>query len=180
LQPAHRLIAPSTLIVVVLGFSLAGWIAYESFTGGPNLRVEVVDVAGYTDNQPVWLPFTLTLQLTNDGDESITIRRIDVEPDLDDFNEAFSAGTAYDLSPPMLLDPGVGRRHELSVTVLNANQLPDRTYKLVFIIRLQTDAGEITQRFPTQFVYFRDPARRTLRLEAWYAPAKFFRLEASI
>ena len=152
--------------MAVLAIGLAGWIAYRTLTGGPDLRVEVAGIAGYTDNQPVWLPFRLTVRLANAGDESITIRRIDVEPDLNDFNEAFSAGAPYDLSPPMLLEPGAGRTHELSVTVLNANQLPERTYELVFTIRLQTDAGEIIQRFPAEFVYYRDPARRVLRLGA--------------
>ena len=42
------------------------------------------------------MPFTVTLRLRNTGNESITIRRIDIEPDLDDFNEAFSVGSPYD------------------------------------------------------------------------------------
>lgn len=140
-----------------------GWVGFRTLTGGPNLHVEIVDVAGYTDNVAVWLPFRLNLRLTNTGDESITIRRIDVEPDLDEVNEAFSAGAPYDLSPPILLEPGTERMHELSVTVLNANQLQERTYTLTFTVRLRTGAGEITETFPTQFVYFRDPARRVLR-----------------
>ena len=56
--------------------------------------------------------------------------------------------------------------HELSVTVLNANQFPERTYMLVFTVRLRTDAGEIIVKFPAEFLYFRDPARRVLRLGA--------------
>ena len=154
---------PPTLIIAALVLGVAGWVAFRALAGGPDLRIEVADVAGYTDNLPVWLPFRLTLRLMNAGDESITIRRIDVEPDLDDFNEAYSAGAPYDLSPPILLEPGAARMHEVSVTVLNANQLPERTYMLVFTIRLQTDAGEITARIPAEFVYFRDPARRVLR-----------------
>ncbi len=142
---------------------MAGWVGFRTFRGGPDLRVEIVDVAGYTDNVPVWLPFRLTLRLTNAGNESITIRRIDVEPDLDEVNEAYSAGAPYDLSPPILLEPGAERMHELSVTVLNANQLQERTYMLVFKVRLRTDAGEIEATFPAQFLYFRDPARRVLR-----------------
>lgn len=125
-----------------------------------------MNVAGYTDNVPVWLPFRLNLRLSNTGDQSITIRRIDVEPDLDEVNEAFSAGAPYDLSPPILLEPGTERMHELSVTVLNANQFQERTYMLVFTVRLRTDAGEITVKFPAQFLYFRDPARRVLRFGA--------------
>lgn len=140
-----------------------GWVGYRSFGGGPNLRVEIVDIGGYTDNTPIWLPFRLNLRLTNTGDQSITIRRIDVEPDLDEVNEAFSAGAPYDLSPPILLEPDATRLHELSVTVLNANQFQERSYSLVFTVRLRTDAGEITETFPAQFDYFRDPAKRVLR-----------------
>ena len=127
------------------------------------MRVELLDVAGYSDNVAVWLPFRLTIRLTNDGDESVTIRRIDIDPDLDDFNEAYSAGNAYDLSPPILLEPGATRTRTLSVTILNANQLPERTYNLVFRARFRTNADEITADFPAQFEYTRDPARRVLR-----------------
>ena len=137
-------------------------MAYRAYENGPDLRTEILDVSGYTDNVPVWMPFKLKLRLRNDGNESITIRRIDVEPDLDQVNEAFSAGEPYDLSPPILLEPGAERIHELSVTILNANQLPERTYMLIFTVRMETDAGEIVTRFPMQLRYFRDPARRLL------------------
>jgi hypothetical protein len=162
LQPAHRRISPTTLLVAVLVIGLAGWIGYRTYANGPELRVEVLEVSGYTDKVPVWMPFKLKLRLHNAGNESITIRRIDLEPDLDDFNEAYSAGAPYDLSPPILLEPGVERIHELTVTVLNANQLPERTYMLVFTVRMRTDAGEIVARFPMQLRYFRDPAQRLL------------------
>ena len=163
MPPVDRRVTPSTLIVAAVVIATLGWAGFRTFTGGPDLGVEIVTVAGYTDNVPVWLPFRLMLRLTNTGDESITIRRIDIEPDLDEVNEAFSAGAPYDLSPPILLEPGTERMHELSVTVLNANQFQERTYRLVFNVRLRTDAGEITVTFPAQFVYFRDPARRVLR-----------------
>ena len=142
---------------------MGGWVGFRTFSGGPDLHVEIADVAGYTDNVPVWLPFRLKLRLANTGDQSITIRRIDVEPDLDEVNEAYSAGAPYDLSPPILLEPGAERTHEVSVTVLNANQFQERTYMLVFTVRLRTDAGEIVASFPAQFIYFRDPKRRVLR-----------------
>jgi hypothetical protein len=154
------------LAAAVLILASAGWFTYRWLSGGPELLVEITDVAGYTDDVPVWMPFRLTLRLANAGDQSITIRRIDVEPDLDEVNEAYSAGSPYDLSPPMLLDPGVSRSHELSVTVLNANQLPERTYMLVFTLRMRTDAGVIVRRFPAELRYFRDPARRELRRPA--------------
>ncbi len=140
-----------------------GWVGFRTLRGGPDLHVEIVDVAGYTDNVPIWLPFRLNLRLTNTGDQSITIRRIDIEPDLDGVNEAYSAGAPYDLSPPILLEPGAERMQEVSVTVLNANQFQERTYMLVFTVRLRTDAGDIVTTFPAQFIYFRDPARRVLR-----------------
>ena len=163
MQPARRRITPSALVVASLVIAIIGWIGFRTFSGGPDLRVEVVEISGYTDPAPVWLPFRLALRLTNAGDESITIRRIDVEPDLDAVNEAYSAGAPYDLSPPILLEPGAERMHELSVTVLNANQLQERTYALAFTVSLRTNYGEIKATFPRQFVYFRDPARRVLR-----------------
>lgn len=172
MRPPHRRITPSTLVVAALAIAIIGWIGFRTFSGGPDLRVEIVEIAGYTDPTPVWLPFRLALRLTNAGDESITIRRIDVEPDLDEVNEAYSAGEPYDLSPPILLEPGAERMHELSVTVLNANQLPEREYLLVFTVRLRTNTGEIIATFPAQFMYFRDPARRVLKRAAWYAPAE--------
>ena len=159
-------------MVATLAVGMIGWIAVRTFSGGPDLRVEVVEIAGFTDPTAVWLPFRLALRLTNAGDESITIRRIDVEPDLDAVNEAYSAGEPYDLSPPILLEPGAARMHELSVTVLNANQLPERTYMLVFTVRLRTNTGEITATFPAEFIYFRDPARRVLKRAAWYSSAE--------
>lgn len=151
---------------------MVGWIGFRTFNGEPELRVEIVEVAGFTDPPPVWLPFRLALRLTNAGDESITIRRIDVEPDLDEVNEAYSAGEPYDLSPPILLEPGAERMHELSVTVLNANRFPERTYMLVFTVRLRTNTGEVTATFPAEFIYFRDPARRVLKPAAWYSSAQ--------
>ncbi len=144
----------------------AGWIGFRTLTNGPDLRVNVLEVSGYKANVPVWMPFTLKLHLLNAGNESITIRRIDIEPNLDDFNEAYNESAPYDLSPPILLEPGAERTHELSLTLLNANQLPERTYMLVFTVRMRTDRGEIEVMFPTQFLYFRDPARRLLRLGA--------------
>ncbi len=137
-------------------------IVWRALTRGPDLHVAVVNVGGYTDNMPVWMPFRVMLRLTNGGNESITIRRIDVEPDLDHFNEAFAAAP-YDLSPPILLEPGARRDYEAVVTVLNANQLPERTYMLVFIVRMRTDAGDIVERFPAELDYVRDPGRRALR-----------------
>ena len=163
MQPAHRRrTTPSRIIVALVVIAIAGWVGFRTFSGGPNLDVEIADVGGYTDKVPIWLPFRLTLRLTNTGNESITIRRIDVEPDLDGVNEAYSAGAPYDLSPPILLEPGATRSHEVSVTILNANQFDERTYVLVFTVRLRTNAGEIVKTFPRQFVYFRDPARRVL------------------
>jgi hypothetical protein len=165
LQRAHRTVSPR-LIVTALVLAAAGSIGYRTLTNGPDLQVTIVEVGGYTENVPIWMPFKVKLRLRNAGNESITIRRIDIEPDLDDFNEAFSVGSPYDLSPPILLEPGAERTHELSLTLLNANQLPERMYMLVFNVSMRTDRGEIMVSFPTQFLYFRDPARRVLRLGA--------------
>ena len=49
------------------------------------------------------------------------------------------------------------------MTVLNADQLPERTYRLVLIVRLRTDAGDIVQRFPMQLDYSRQPGQRVVR-----------------
>jgi hypothetical protein len=151
------------VVVAVLIVAAAAAITYRSLTNGPDLRVELRSVGGYTDNIPVWMPFRLNLRLTNAGNESITIRRIDVEPDLDNFTEAFASASPYDLSPPILLEPGAMRDYDAGVTVLNANQLPERTYMLLFVVRFRTDAGDIVQRFPMQLDYVRTPGQRRLR-----------------
>jgi hypothetical protein len=165
LQPSHRSrwFTPSRIIVTVLIAGGAGWLAWRAATSGPDVRVELVDVGGYKENMPIWMPFRVMLRLINRGNASITIRRIDVEPDLDNFNEAYGSSSPYDLSPPMLLEPGARREYDAGITLLNANQLPERTYMLVFTVRLRTDAGDIVERFPGQFMYFRDPAERAWR-----------------
>jgi hypothetical protein len=139
-----------------------GWFVYSSLTDRGDVRVRVLDVTGYTDEVAIWMPFRLTLELTNVGARSTAVRRIDVEPDLDGFNEAYGSAAPYDLSPPILLEAGATSTHQADVTLLNAAQLPERRYTLVFRVRLETDDGPVTAEFPAEFDFAREPARRAL------------------
>jgi hypothetical protein len=109
------------------------------------------------------MPFRLTLELTNGGARTTSVRRIDIEPDLDGFNEAYGSSAPYDLSPPILLEAGATTTYVAGVTVLNAVQIEERAYPLTFRVRLDTEDGEVTAEFPADFVYAQDPARRSLR-----------------
>ena len=131
------------------------------FLRQPGLRVQVLDVAGYTDDVPVWMPFRLTLGISNEGRTPVVVSRIDVEPDLDGFTEAFS-GVGV-LEPPLRIEPGSRASYQAAVTLLNANQLPERTYDLVFRVRVERDGGAATFEFPAEFDYVREPKRRVLR-----------------
>ena len=104
------LIAAIVLLVVIGSLFLA--------TRMPGLDVQVLDVSGYRDEIPVWMPFRVTLGLRNEGREPVVIERIFVEPDLDDFNEAFSGSTV--LTPPLRIEPGASASYQAAVMLLNA------------------------------------------------------------
>lgn len=141
----------------------AAWAAFAFLTNRGDVRVRVVDITGFTDDVRIWMPFRLTLELANAGRRSTAVRRIDVEPDFDGFNEAYNVAAPYDLSPPILLEAGATTMYQAAVTLLNAAQLPERTYSVAFRVRLETDDGEVTAEFPAEFDYFQDPKRRVLR-----------------
>ena len=138
-------------------------LLYSSLTNRGDVRVELVDVAGFTDEVRIWMPFRVTLRLTNAGARSTAVRRIDIEPDLDDFNEAYGSSAPYDLSPPILLEAGAATTHQTVITLLNATQLPERTHRLVFRVRIDTDDGEVTAEFPAEFDHAQEPSGRALR-----------------
>ena len=147
------LIAAIVLLVVIGSLFLA--------TRMPGLDVQVLDVSGYRDEIPVWMPFRVTLGLRNEGREPVVIERIFVEPDLDDFHEAFSGSTV--LTPPLRIEPGASASYQAAVMLLNANQLPERTYALVFRVTVEWEDGDVDYEFPTEFEYARDPMSRVLR-----------------
>lgn len=141
---------------------IVAWLGFDHWTNRGDVQVRLIEVSGFAEDVRVWMPFHLNLELTNPGRRSTTVRRIDVEPDLDEFTEAYSLTTPYDLSPPLLLDPGAARTHAIGVTLLNAAQLPERTYALTFRVTLDTDDGTVTAELPARFEYHRDPKRRVL------------------
>lgn len=127
----------------------------------PGLRVELLDVSGYTDDVPAWMPFRVTLGISNDTRTPVSIRRIAVEPDLDEFNEATGGGGV--LEPPLRIAPGNRASYQAAATLLNANQLQEGTYALVFRVRLEHAGGTDTYSFPAELVYTRNPKTRVLR-----------------
>lgn len=151
--------------IAVEGLALAAalaWLGLRAF-GGPDLSVRLAEVGGYTDQIPIWMRFTFTLDITNHTSRTIGIVRVDVEPDFDDFNEAYGQAVPV-LTPPLLIEGGNTTRHTALVTLLNAAQLPERTYDVVFRVRVETEDGDtVTQDFPARFEHSQDPARRVLR-----------------
>ena len=79
-----------TFAVVVLAGAAAG--AWTWLAAADRLRVQVLDVSGYTEDLKNWMSFRVTVGITNDGRDLVTVRRIHVEPDFADFNEAYSVG----------------------------------------------------------------------------------------
>ena len=136
-----------------------GW----SMLTRPSLTVRVTDVSGFTEDLKVWMRFNVPLELTNTSGRTIGIQRIDVDPDLDGFNEAYGTAVPF-LSPPLLVQGNSTTAYTAVVTLLNSAQLPERTYDVVFRIRIETEDDDVvTAEFPAQLDYFQDPARRTLR-----------------
>ena len=140
----------------------AGALAYAIFAPQNPLRVEVLDIAGYTDDVKVWMPFRLNLGLTNTGRDLITIRRVHVEPDFEGFNEAYNVGT-YELDPPLVLEPGSSLTYQAAVTLLNALQLQPGRHAMVLRVRIQRNGEDVTYEFPAEFDQSQQPDRRALR-----------------
>jgi len=127
-----------------------------------DLQVQVLDVSGYTDNIPTWMVFRVTLGLSNVGRDPVRITRVAVAPDLDGYNEAYNVGT-YELQPPLLIEPGNRASYQATTTLLNATQLPERTYRLMLRVRIERDDRETVVDFPARYEHSREPARRVLQ-----------------
>jgi hypothetical protein len=142
--------------------AVLGAVGYALFAPRDALRVEVLDVSGYTDDLKVWMPFRVNLGLRNEGRDLIRIRRVHVEPDFDGFNEAYNVGT-YELDPPLLVEPGNSLTYQAAVTLLNATQLPVGPHPLILRVRIERDGDDATYDFPAEFDHSQDPSRRALR-----------------
>ena len=142
--------------------SVLGVLAYAILAPQDPLRVEVLDVSGYTDDVKAWMPFRVNLGLTNTGREPITIGRLHVEPDFDGFNEAYNVGT-YELHPPLVIEPGTSLTYQAAVTLLNAIQLQQGPHAMMLRVRIEQNGEEETYEFPAEFDHSQQPAQRALR-----------------
>ena len=157
MPPLSRKTAAAFLLLVALGGVGYWWLARR----GP-LRVQMLDVTGYTDDVKVWMPFRVTLGLTNGGRELLTIRRIHVEPDFAGFNEAFNVQT-YEITPALLIEPGSSLSYQTGVTLLNASQLPEGAHQLVLRVRIEQNDVDVTYDFPAEFAHTQQPSGRKLQ-----------------
>lgn len=126
------------------------------------LRVQVLDVSGYNEDQKAWMGFRVTVGLTNTGRDLVTIRRIHVEPDFDGFNEAYNVGT-YELAPAIVVEPGSSVSYQAATTLLNAAQLPWARHTLRLRVRIEQDGADVEYEFPAEFDNAEQPGRRALR-----------------
>ena len=126
------------------------------------LRVQLLDVSGYSDDVRVWMTFRVNVGLSNQGRDLLTIRRVHVEPDFHGFNEAYNVGT-YELNPPLRLEPGSSLTYQAAVTLLNATQLSVGPHQMVLRVRVDRNAREATYEFPAEFDHSADPRARALR-----------------
>jgi hypothetical protein len=149
-----------TLIVLLL--AAGGGLIWWGLSVGDALRVQVLDVGGYTEDMKTWMGFRVTVGLTNTGRDLLTIRRIHVEPDFDDFNEAYSVGT-YELTPPLVVNPGSSVSYQATTTLLNATQLQWQTHPLTLRVRVEQNGREVEYAFAAEFDNTQDPARRAVR-----------------
>lgn len=131
--------------------------------GSNPLRIELLEVSGFSDNVPVWMAMRLKLALQNTGTRTITVRGVRVDPDFQDFNEAYAMATPPDLPTAVDIEPGATRTYDAAVTLLNAQQLQPGTHPLVLKVRLETRDGDVTADFERLFDQSADPTRRRLR-----------------
>ena len=158
-NPAVRRIWIAVEVVAVLG---GLWLGWSMFSRQP-LTVTVGEISGYREDLKVWMRFNVALEIANVSGRTIGIDRIQVEPDLDAFNEAYGAAVPY-LTPPLLVQNDSTTQYTAVVTLLNAAQLPERTYNVTFRIQVETEDGDvISTETRGQFDYFHDPSRRALR-----------------
>jgi hypothetical protein len=153
---------PKTALWAVGILAALAVLAYTIFVPPDPLRVQLLDVSGYTDDGKIWMPFRVNLGLTNTGRELVRISRVHVEPDFDDFNEAYNVGT-YELDPPLVVEPGNSLTYQAAVTLLNATQLQPGTHPMRLRVRIERNGEEVTYEFPAEFDHAQDPARRAVR-----------------
>jgi hypothetical protein len=161
-HPRNPKVRRAWIAVELLAIAIAiGLLVWRASSGGVTTRI--ADISGFNEDLKVWMRFSVTLDLTNDARRTIGIERIDVEPDLDGFNEAYGQMVPF-LTPPLLIEAGVTTRHQTAVTLLNAAQLPEGTHSMVFRVRIETEDGDTyRQEFPAQFDHSLHPAQRALR-----------------
>ena len=149
------------IVILLLALAVAGAVWWLFLPRNP-LQVQILDVSGYTEDQKTWMGFRATVGLTNTGRDIVTIRRIHVEPDFDEFNEAYSVGT-FELTPPLVVTPGTSVSYQTSTTLLNATQLSWQTHPVVLRIRIEQNGRDVEYAFPAEFDNTREPAQRALR-----------------
>ena len=150
--------------IAALGLGL-GWIGLRGWNR-PSLTVDLIDVGGFNEDLGVWMRFNAVLELRNDGDQTIGLDRITVEPDLDGFNEAYGHAVPF-LAPPLLIERQSTTRYTVLVTLLNAAQLQERTYDLVLRVRIETEDGDtIVRDYPAHYDHSRQPSHRRLQLRS--------------
>ena len=145
--------------------AIAGAVAVLAWTSlrGDAVTTSLVDISGFNEDLKVWMRFSVTVDITNHSSRTIGIERVDVEPDLDGFNEAYGQAVPF-LTPPLLIEAGATTRHRAAVTLLNSAQLPEGTYDVVFRVRVETEDGEtFLQEFPARFDHSLYPEKRALR-----------------
>ena len=153
---------PKALVWTVSGAAALAAVAYAFLAPRDRLRIEILDVSGYTDEVKVWMPFRVNLGLTNAGRDLVSIRRVHVEPDFADFNEAYNVGT-YELEPPLVVEPGSSLTYQAAVTLLNAIQLQPGMHALVLRIRVEQNGADVTYEFPAEFDQSAEPSKRAIR-----------------
>jgi hypothetical protein len=155
-NPARK----TTLAVILVG--AAGALGWWLFAPRNPLHVQILDVSGYAEDTTAWMGFRLTVGLTNTSRDIVTIRRIHVEPDFDQFNEAYSVGT-YELTPPLVVTPGNSVSYQTATTLLNATQLSWQTHAVMLRIRVEQNGSDVEYEFPAEFDHTREPGGRALR-----------------
>jgi hypothetical protein len=153
---------PKAVIRTAAGVAALAATAYAVFVPRDPLQVQLLDVSGYDDRADVWMPFRITLGLSNRGRDPIVIRRLHVEPDFEEFNEAYNVNT-HDLTPPLRIEPGSQVSYQVIVTLLNATQLQPGTRRLVLRTRVDTGDGVHVRDFPAEFDQSLDSTGRALR-----------------
>ena len=156
-----KLSRKTTAVLVVAAIVVAG-LGWWLFAPRDPLQVQVLDVGGYTEDMKTWMGFRVTLGLTNTGRDLVTIRRIHVEPDFADFNEAYGVGT-YELTPPIVVNPGSSVSYQAATTLLNATQLRWQTHPLTLRVRIEQNGRDAVYTFPAEFDNTQEPSRRALR-----------------